>query len=215
MTITTTVAQAAEIICPPWCVVDRREHQASLREWEGRCLHQSQRLLAGADSDEFYLASMRWPDGSPDESEPHVSVQAGGATISATAAEKFAHQLLELARQARQGACAGSTRREHDIRRTRIVDGDHELVLDTQGEISLLIKEPDPTKPGRFRDGEFGFAEGGYLMLRLDVDGVHSVVHVDAPGGADPGEVLKRSSGHLKALSDRLNALQGVRTVQA
>lgn len=36
-----STATALNIVCPPWCAVDKARHVAEVPGWEGGCVHES------------------------------------------------------------------------------------------------------------------------------------------------------------------------------
>ena len=87
------------------------------------------------------------------------------------------------------------------------LDG-HTLHYDADEEFAQLL-----TRPGSLVGG----AEGGYLLIRFDVDEEDfSVVHVEPPGGwwpthgAGPTEMVERAASYLAALRGNLERLEAL-----
>jgi hypothetical protein len=88
------------------------------------------------------------------------------------------------------------------------VEGGHKVHFDAYQDFSHVL-----LKSG----SQVGGAEGGYLLIRFDVDDEgFTVVHVDPPGGwwADegkaPADMVYRGAEYLRILSDKLERFEAL-----
>lgn len=72
------------------------------------------------------------------------------------------------------------------------------------------------------KGSEFGGADGGYILIRFDVDeSEYSVVHVHAPAGwwpsigQGPPEIISRAAEYLSGLDRRMKGFEAVLSGEA
>jgi hypothetical protein len=96
------------------------------------------------------------------------------------------------------------------IEKMSMKHGGHSIDYDQHGNFAHLLMGDDST---------YGGAEGGYVLIRFDVDDEPcTCVHVDGLGGwwalsggnPSPVDTLERSAEYLTALASRLRAIDSL-----